>query len=225
MDTPMTAGTKAGLLPFMDWLLAGPLWQQELMGLAILFVPIGVATLLIEQRVPKLRRQYLGFLPGDLFLAVAWILAVLALNMAPPQTYGWWQDKLVTYIIAGVAVLGCTAMAVVEFTFAYRNYGARRQPRPPRAYTPYQLWTPSNMAHRVSQFVLALGLLQVIIAGMWVAPSPWLSAGVLAFFCCWASCVAADNFVDRNIDTNDIHPKANAWFPAFRRWARVLVGK
>lgn len=221
----MTPAAKAGLLPFMDWLLTGPLWLQASMGLMVLFVPIGVGVLLIEQRIPKMSRQYLGFWPGDLFLAVAWILAVLALNMAPPQVYGWWQDDLWPYGIAGLAVLACSAMAVVEFTAAYRDYESRGKQRPPRAYTPYQLWTPSNMAHRLSQFVLALGLLQVMVAGFSASPSPLLSIAILLFFLGWFSCVGLDNFVDRNIDLHLIHPKYGAWFPRFRRRSSIRTSK
>ena len=207
-----------------QWFFAFPAWAIILMPLILAFVPYVFARCIIEFRPLALHKQYPGFWPGELFYGLALGLAAVGmLFYASPVVSQFWHSTGWNLVVAVVSGASFILLWVFEIAVSIKNRGLHPVDRDPKAYTMYQIFTPSSLAHRWIMFLYAYLFMKVGVVALFTAAVPiWLKCAMLGLILAWMYCVKLDNTRKRpNLD--DIHPRSNAWFGAwFRRKPRSV---
>lgn len=228
----MSPQEKFGLDGWVAWAFAGPWWLPPFMeGILVLGALLG-ATVLIEGRMPKLREQYTGVWPGDLFLAIGYgLLTCGGMYFSPPVVHGFWQHwlyDLVSYVLSAAAVL---VLAVPEYARAYQYRNAVRKPADVLTFR--QLHSPSCLAHRIITFIIAYLLLHVGVPAPKIMNSGaagYLTLGGGLALMGWVFCAGV---IDNGLmgtnrprpDLSKVHPLDGGWFGSVTRVVDLLVGE
>jgi hypothetical protein len=163
----MDVVTKTGDLRLFAWLLSGPRWRGELVGVFILLVGLFAVALFIEGRRLILAKQYKGMFPGYLFLGGAYALAYAQVSRyLPAQTGRWYQSAYAQMAYAAVGVLFFLALTVPETIACLKYYDAPPSVRPKGVLTLRELLSPA----KIYQNVVNNGLLPYLLASL-LAPA------------------------------------------------------
>jgi hypothetical protein len=205
--------------PGTHWILAiFPVWALVLVPLILSFGPYLTARVFIEFQALELHKQYKGFWPGDLFFGLALGLAMVGMAFyASPVVSSFWGSIFWNMLVALVCLGALFGLWAVELNVAIKNRKLSDDKRDPKAYTLYQLFTPTSLVHRYIMFLYAYLFMKVGVVAMCTGAVPvWIKMAMGGLFLLWAYCVKLDNSNTRP-NLAAVHPMTHAWFTGWKR--------
>lgn len=206
--------------PGTQWTLTiFPFWMVVLAPLILAFGPYLFARIFIEFQSPKLHKQYRGLWPGDLFFGSALGLAVAGMAFyASPVISHFWHSIFWNMVVAFVCLVALFGLWAVELNVAIKNRKLSDDKRDPKAYTVYQLFTPTSLVHRYIMFLYAYFFMKVGVVAMCTSAVPlWMKLAMALLFLAWAYCALWRDNTQIRPNLADVHPTSRAWFTGWIR--------
>jgi hypothetical protein len=198
------------IIPPLAWMVDGPRWLRRLMGLIVTPTALFVIAVGIEGRLPSLAHQYTGLLPGDLFLALAWLCATeLAAKYLTAEHGQWYQTRWFQAVKLGAGAFFLLLLTVPETYVTATHYGE------PNILTWGEMFSPTKMYHTLVLVMYGYMMTAVVFPSLASVPRrSWrvLVAKLLicTSICAWAYCAFYYDNTHTRPDKKYVHVN-NGW--------------
>lgn len=202
---------RFGIVRGFGWLVDGPEWLRLAMGFIITPGMMLALAICVEGRLPNISHQYQGFLPGDLFLAVAWAIATwAAVRFVPPAA--WHTSRWFQVVKIGMAVAMLLSV-VPEIVVMVAHAGQ------PNVMVWPAFFSPTKLYHTL--LLPAYGYLMTAVLTPVIASMPWRN---MQMFAIRMLVIVSLLGWDTGIYYDNTHPRPPAKFvdaPQGWPWQRV----